>query len=171
MQLCRTGPNHSKIINKNVEKKDEALCSIVRLIVRRAAMKTIAHRKTRKKGPAKVSSQTALTTKEDEMKARKQRGQKEKMQVEALEHYPAPFDTYKVCSEVGIPYTVEIRSFVENVNSCSCPDFLVNTLCTCKHIEGVLHQLQSKTQRSLALKSSTKKSPQVEIYLKGAEMN
>ena len=38
-------------------------------------------------------------------------------------------------------YKVQIRSLVDRINYCSCPDFAVNQLGTCKHIEAVLHQV------------------------------
>ncbi|MBT9554922.1 MAG: SWIM zinc finger family protein, partial [Myxococcales bacterium] len=45
------------------------------------------------------------------------------------------------------PYTVQLRSVHERLNTCSCPDFAVNRLGTCKHIEGVLHQLKKRRAR------------------------
>ena len=41
-------------------------------------------------------------------------------------------------------YRVAIRGEGLGDNYCSCPDFVVNTLGTCKHIEFVLHKLRSK---------------------------
>ena len=38
----------------------------------------------------------------------------------------------------ALPYTVELRSRGEPINSCTCPDFRKNFLGTCKHIERVL---------------------------------
>lgn len=38
-------------------------------------------------------------------------------------------------------YRVHIRSLLKRANYCSCPDFAVNQLGTCKHIEAVLHGL------------------------------
>jgi len=39
-------------------------------------------------------------------------------------------------------YKVAIRSYEFGLNFCSCPDFKINGLGTCKHIEFVLHQLK-----------------------------
>lgn len=39
-------------------------------------------------------------------------------------------------------YRVQIRSLKERRNYCTCPDFAVNQLGTCKHIEAVLHKIQ-----------------------------
>jgi len=41
-------------------------------------------------------------------------------------------------------YRVVIRGETAGVNYCSCPDFSVNTLGTCKHIESVLRKIQRK---------------------------
>lgn len=38
-------------------------------------------------------------------------------------------------------YRVSIRSLHQRANLCTCPDFQVNQLGTCKHIEAVLHKL------------------------------
>ncbi|MFZ4738007.1 MAG: SNF2-related protein [Bradymonadia bacterium] len=44
-------------------------------------------------------------------------------------------------------YRVEIRSATERMNTCSCPDFAVNQLGTCKHIEAVLLRLRGRGPR------------------------
>ena len=46
--------------------------------------------------------------------------------------------------ESGRTYRVAIRGVEPGVNYCSCPDYAVNTLGTCKHIEGVLHRLERR---------------------------
>ncbi len=38
-------------------------------------------------------------------------------------------------------YRVTIRSLQRRANICNCPDFLINQLGTCKHIEAVLHKI------------------------------
>lgn len=43
-------------------------------------------------------------------------------------------------------YKVAIRSYDFGLNFCSCPDFKINGLGTCKHIEYVLHQLKQNTE-------------------------
>ncbi|MGE4560424.1 MAG: SNF2-related protein [Desulfobulbus sp.] len=46
-------------------------------------------------------------------------------------------------SETHFPqrYRVTIRSLKDRANICTCPDFQVNQLGTCKHIEAVLHKI------------------------------
>ncbi|MEJ7683672.1 MAG: DEAD/DEAH box helicase [Segetibacter sp.] len=50
-------------------------------------------------------------------------------------------------------YKVAIRSADNSLNFCTCPDFKTNQLGTCKHVEAVLLQINSKLylQRSLHL--------------------
>lgn len=48
-------------------------------------------------------------------------------------------------------YRVAIRGLRPGDNFCSCPDYAVNTLGTCKHIEFVLDKLQQKRGGSVAL--------------------
>ena len=109
-----------------------------------------------------------LTTESEELEFRQQRGKNEGMSVEALQQHHFPFVDYAVHSEMGVEYTVEIRSLTQAINSCSCPDFHVNTLGTCKHIERVLHQLHHHEKKKIS--ESTKiDSPFVEIFLESSE--
>ncbi len=119
-----------------------------------------------KTGPQKIYQGTVLTTDEEEVKFRKQRGLKEAMDLTPLGAHAYPFDNYLVHSGTGLEYTVEIRSLSETFNSCSCPDFQVNNLGTCKHIEKVLYSLnQSKKSK----RNFQEKSPLVEIFINSSE--
>ncbi len=42
-------------------------------------------------------------------------------------------------------YRVQIRSLTEKRNYCTCPDFAINQLGTCKHIEAVLYNIQKNS--------------------------
>jgi hypothetical protein len=55
-----------------------------------------------------------------------------------------PFGDYKVQSSSGKSYRVAMRGPGLFENFCSCPDFAVNTLGTCKHIEGLLKRLRKR---------------------------
>lgn len=117
------------------------------------------------KGPRKDYQGTVLTTEEDELKLRKQRGIKEPITIEPLQVYSYPFDNYQVQSSTGVDYILEFRSLKDLHNSCSCPDFQVNALGTCKHIEKLVFMLSSK-------KGIEKKtSPFVEIFLNKSANN
>ena len=89
------------------------------------------------------SSQGWRTTDEDEIERRRQRAAGEPLAVEALEPDHPVFGTFRVSSETGFSYEVEIRSLSERDNSCGCPDYEVNGLGTCKHVEAVLARVRS----------------------------
>jgi superfamily II DNA or RNA helicase len=50
-------------------------------------------------------------------------------------------------AEGRAPYPVQIRSVSGRLNHCTCPDFAINRLGTCKHIEAVLHRLRKRAPR------------------------
>src|SRR4051795_11683495 len=92
------------------------------------------------------SSQGWRTTDEDEIERRRQRAAGEPLSMEALEPDHPVFGTFRVASETGSSYEVEIRSLSERDNSCGCPDYEVNGLGTCKHIEAVLARVRTLRQ-------------------------
>lgn len=110
------------------------------------------------------SSSPALTSNDDELEFREKRGQNEEMFIEPLQKQHSPFVAYSVQGQTGINYIVELRSLTNKINSCSCPDFQINTLGTCKHIEGVFHYLKQNKMDVIA-----KESPHIEIYLAHSE--
>jgi len=60
----------------------------------------------------------------------------------------------------GRRYEVQLRSVDESINSCTCPDFALNTLGTCKHIEAVLHRIRKRRRRG---SKTTRASAQVAV--------
>ena len=76
------------------------------------------------------------------------------------------FGTYAVGSmQWESPYMVEIRDLIGMCNSCSCGDYTMNRLGTCKHIERTLQHLASRsTKRDLATASSSG-SPFYEVFM------
>ncbi|MBX3180419.1 MAG: DEAD/DEAH box helicase [Candidatus Hydrogenedentes bacterium] len=69
----------------------------------------------------------------------------------------------------GRTYRVAIRGANLGDNFCSCPDFAVNTLGTCKHIEWLLAKLARKRGGKKALREGYH-PPYSEVYLRyGAE--
>ncbi|MBM2817189.1 MAG: SNF2-related protein [Ignavibacteria bacterium] len=64
--------------------------------------------------------------------------------IENIGEHPV-FSDFSVYNPISAKtYKVAIRSKEPGLNFCSCPDFKVNLLGTCKHIEFVLHQINSK---------------------------
>jgi superfamily II DNA or RNA helicase len=60
-----------------------------------------------------------------------------------------PYGDYRVKSASGKTYRVAMRGPGLFENYCSCPDFAVNTLGTCKHIEALLLRVGRRYGRSL----------------------
>ena len=59
-----------------------------------------------------------------------------------------PYGDYTVKSASGKTYRVAVRGPGLFENFCSCPDFAVNTLGTCKHIEAMLLQLRQRHRKA-----------------------
>jgi superfamily II DNA or RNA helicase len=58
------------------------------------------------------------------------------------------YGDYKIKSASGKTYRVALRGPGLFDNYCSCPDFAVNTLGTCKHIEAMLVRLKKRKRRA-----------------------
>ena len=58
------------------------------------------------------------------------------------------YGDYKIKSGSGRTYRVAVRGPGLFENYCSCPDFAVNTLGTCKHIEAILLQLKKRHRKT-----------------------
>jgi SNF2 family DNA or RNA helicase len=67
-----------------------------------------------------------------------------------------PYGDYRVTSASGKTYRVAMRGPGLFENYCSCPDFGVNTLGTCKHIEALLLQLRRRHGAALDRKGYTR---------------
>jgi len=72
--------------------------------------------------------------------------------VATLPMLAAIYGDYRVESASGKTYRVAMRGPGLFENYCSCPDFAVNTLGTCKHIEALLLQLRQKHGTALERK-------------------
>lgn len=64
----------------------------------------------------------------------------------------------------GKTYKIAVRGIQPGENYCSCPDFSINTLGTCKHIEFVLSMLQKKSGAKKAFSRGCD-VPYSEVYL------
>jgi superfamily II DNA or RNA helicase len=83
------------------------------------------------------------STDEEEIERRRQRAATEPLAIEPIESAHPVFGTFRVSSDAGSSYEVEIRSLTQHDNSCGCPDFQVNGLGTCKHVEAVLARVRT----------------------------
>lgn len=123
----------------------------------------VARKKARKAQEKKTLKPKPLgwnTSDEDEIARRIARGEKESFTIKLVKGSSEVFANRSVSGESGETHRVEIRSTHTTINSCSCKDFQVNGLGTCKHIEGVLYRLRKRKRKVLE-----KGSPYVEIYL------
>ncbi len=81
---------------------------------------------------------------EEQIDLRRQRARAEKFRIENVGKKKV-FSEYRVSNpQTGGQYVVTVRGFDVGENFCTCPDFKVNTLGTCKHIEGVLETLRDE---------------------------
>ena len=86
--------------------------------------------------------ETTGSAMDDAIKDRIKRGQTE-VRVKHIDGHPV-FGAWQAASVVSSThwqqtYQIQIRSLVERINYCTCPDHANNQLGTCKHIEAVLH--------------------------------
>jgi len=103
------------------------------------------------------------TTDDEELERRRWRGLTDIAAIDNLEPDHRYFGSFRVQSTSGGTYEVEIRSLALRENSCGCPDWRVNGLGTCKHIEGVLESLRRKGKRAFTA-AELAGSPRVEIF-------
>ena len=80
---------------------------------------------------------------QEQIDRRRKRGDEEIVKITNKGKHPV-YSAFEVISTSDRPYTVQIRSLTELLNTCTCPDYLTNTIGTCKHIEGVLSNLKEQ---------------------------
>lgn len=108
------------------------------------------------------------TTDEDEVNRRRSRAESESFRIVNEDPSHPIFSTFRVGSGSGLHYSVEIRSLQQRKFACSCVDFQINGLGTCKHIEAVLLYLTAR-HRSIFRKAIPIASNRIEVVLDGAE--
>ena len=96
---------------------------------------------------------------------RRQFGREQEFRVKNIGSEPI-FSEYLVSnSQTKSQYRIAIRGTKAGQNYCSCPDYAVNTLGTCKHIEYVLFKLARKRGGKKALAAGYS-HPNSEVYLR-----
>lgn len=80
---------------------------------------------------------------QEQIERRRKRGVGELAKIVNRGRHPV-YSSFEVTSASEQTYTVQIRSLTERLNTCTCPDYRTNTIGTCKHIEGVLANLQGE---------------------------
>jgi len=129
------------------------------------------HRTRKRKGARKKAGLSRLrrpdgmSLEQWQVALRRQFAKKQSFRVRNIGSEPI-FSEFEVANpQTGREYRVAIRGLGLGDNYCSCPDFAVNTLGTCKHVEYVLNKVQRKGggRRALARGSSPGYS---EVYLR-----
>jgi len=82
------------------------------------------------------------TTDQDEIERRRQRARDERPKIENRSPEHPIFGNFRVHSPSGFSYDVEVRDLTERHFACTCVDFRINGLATCKHVEAVLLRLR-----------------------------
>ncbi|MEA1876521.1 MAG: SNF2-related protein, partial [Bacteroidota bacterium] len=101
---------------------------------------------TKKKKVPYSNKPESLSVDEWQMALRQQFAETQKFKIKNLGDHPvfSDFEVYNPISNKH--YKVAIRNKDAGLNYCSCPDFKVNELGTCKHVEFVLQKLQKNTR-------------------------
>ncbi|HVT26936.1 MAG TPA: DEAD/DEAH box helicase, partial [Lacipirellulaceae bacterium] len=88
------------------------------------------------------------TTDQDEINRRILRAREEQPRVRNLTPQHRIFSNFEVQSRSGLAYEVEVRNLAPRQFGCTCTDFKVNGLGTCKHVEAVLAMLQARSKKA-----------------------
>jgi hypothetical protein len=96
------------------------------------------------------SAHNWATTDEDEIARRRWRAQQETFRIANLDSAHPIFSNFRVKSDSGATYHVELRDLAGRAFSCQCVDFRINGLGTCKHVEAVLNHLRARFARLYA---------------------
>ncbi len=101
------------------------------------------------------------------IRERQERARKETFQIGKSTSEPVFADYQVVSPASGGRYRVALRGFESGDSYCDCPDYRVNTLGTCKHIEAVIaHLLPRLPRRVHAAKAPLTRT---EVYLRYGE--
>jgi hypothetical protein len=87
------------------------------------------------------------TTDTDEIQRRRDRASSEVFRITNLDAKHPIFSNFMVKSPSGMDYSVEIRELSSRQFSCSCVDFRINGLGTCKHVEALLLHLEARHKK------------------------
>ncbi|MCE0523838.1 MAG: DEAD/DEAH box helicase [Methylacidiphilales bacterium] len=99
----------------------------------------------KKKTPKEISLPPAhdwRTSDQDEINRRILRAREEKPRIRNLTPKHPVFSNFEVRSASGMDYEVEIRDLAQRRFVCTCTDFRINGLGTCKHVEAVLMHVE-----------------------------
>jgi len=113
---------------------------------RKKKVKTVAPRTPRMRKPANLSVE------EWQVVLRREFGREQSFEVKNVGTAPVFSEFALTNPKTERTYRVAIRGTDVGSNYCSCPDFAVNTLGTCKHVEWLLAKLERKPGGKKAFK-------------------
>jgi hypothetical protein len=87
------------------------------------------------------------TTDEEEVEPRRIRAHTERFTIRNLDPRHPIFSNFRIGSGSGLDYSVAVRDLRERQFACSCLDFRINGLGTCKHVEAVLLHLEARCKK------------------------
>jgi hypothetical protein len=102
------------------------------------------------------------TTDADELLKRQVRAREETFRIKNLGTAHPIFSNFEIQSASGMTYFAEIRDLASRQFSCTCTDFRINGLGTCKHIEALLLQL-ARRHRAEYKAAERISSPRIDI--------
>ena len=131
------------------------------------AKKVGSGRKSRRTAPklSRLHKPDDMTLEAWQIALRRQFGREQKFKLKNLGDEPFFSDFQVTNPQSKNTYRVAIRGGDLADNFCSCPDFLTNTLGTCKHVEFVLAKLRRQTGGAAALREGFRPSYS-EVYLR-----
>ncbi len=103
------------------------------------------------------------TTDADEILKRQLRAREERPRIVNLAPAHPVFSDFKVSSRSGLDYQVEIRDVAGRQFACTCTDFRINGLGTCKHVEAVLLHVARRHRPEFAAARRGTPSPRVDV--------
>ena len=104
------------------------------------------------------------TTDQDEITRRRLRAREEAPRIENRDGHGSRSSRISTfIRQSGVTYSVEIRDLARRQFSCDCVDFRVNGLGTCKHVEAVLEQLETRLSRGICRRSLANGSPRIDL--------
>jgi SNF2 family DNA or RNA helicase len=103
------------------------------------------------------------TTDAQEILKRQLRAREERPRIANLDPVNPVFSDFEVKSRSRLDYRVEIRDVAGRQFSCTCADFRINGLRTCKHIEAVLLQLGRRQRAEFKAAKRGASSPRIDL--------
>ncbi len=131
----------------------------------RLTVKTATHSKIKTKKIPRTCQPDDMTLAEWQMALRRQYGREAQYILKNLGQ-ELVFSDFEVTNpDSQSTYRVAIRGLQPSDNFCTCPDYAINTLGTCKHIEFVLGKLEKKRGGKASLQKGYRQSFS-EVYLR-----